>query len=429
MTQQETTRNQRRNFLNRRRPITLILFLTLLVVMAIELVGAAQRTGWGSDFGVLKQVWPLLNLPHAVNRFKKATDSENFARARTEYFVFDAVLGNRFRPNSLAYGLEPDETLQPRLAVQRRLRVDSSGFISHTSNGDAGVKQQGFPTDEQMLCVYISGGSTAAGWGASDNEHTWPALLETQLRERLRTESSSSWRDVIVVNGGVFGYGVSQELRRYLDEIAFIEPDIVVSFGGINERWGFNGFVVDYGLDGSQREMMNQFNRGTPFDPPTLLPYIRWFISDLKRQTPARAEADLYGFRSDSAPRAVTEQLLAMKVRQFHALCAQQGVRFLYVLQPAMGVGNKPLTAHEISLQQYMGSRYYPESWASYEKREREFYAVAQATLTENWHRDFTGVFNAIEETVYFDPRHYNNLGNQIVADRMYDEISSILGL
>jgi hypothetical protein len=89
-----------------------------------------------------------------------------------------------------------------------------------------------------------------------------------------------------------------------------------------------------------------------------------------------------------------------------------------------MGYGHKTLTAEENTLiDRYYHSGYSHLTWDEYCQRLENFYQVSGSHLTENWQYDLTGVFDEVKERVYFDSRHYNNLGNELIAQWMFKQI------
>jgi len=87
--------------------------------------------------------------------------------------------------------------------------------------GEVGPKRSG---TTRILTV---GGSTTFGLYASDNQHTWPAVLEASLRER--------GFDVEVLNAGTPGWTLRTSVT-HLELLGFgLEPDVVISLHAYND--------------------------------------------------------------------------------------------------------------------------------------------------------------------------------------------------
>jgi lysophospholipase L1-like esterase len=98
--------------------------------------------------------------------------------------------------------------------------TDRYGFIH---NGDPGRDFR-----RARFRIFVMGGSTVAGTGASCNQFTLPALLERRIRD-------AGLLDVAVVNAGVVGYYSAQELPFVVDEVLRYDPQVVISVTGIND--------------------------------------------------------------------------------------------------------------------------------------------------------------------------------------------------
>ena len=81
----------------------------------------------------------------------------------------------------------------------------------------------------QTRRIAILGASTVMGATAPDNEHTFPALLESRLRTRLRG------LDVEVINAGISGYALADEQAMLERRLAPLRPDLVVLYPGFND--------------------------------------------------------------------------------------------------------------------------------------------------------------------------------------------------
>jgi hypothetical protein len=78
------------------------------------------------------------------------------------------------------------------------------------------------------LRVLVLGGSTTFGAGVAREEDTWVKLLEDHLRARLGPRTD-------VINGGVSGYNIVENMLHYLLLLQKLEPDLVVLVTGVND--------------------------------------------------------------------------------------------------------------------------------------------------------------------------------------------------
>ncbi|MBI3117800.1 MAG: SGNH/GDSL hydrolase family protein [Candidatus Hydrogenedentes bacterium] len=383
--------------------------LACLLLLELVLAGFTRASGG-------KRTVSMTPVYNAAGRAKEPAVVRRFRdEIWRSYVVYDPLLGIRFRPHGRAIALEPAPDGTPAIAAHYALAVDRYGFISNASIPNESLKLDVLAKDPELFRILVSGGSTTAGWGASDNEHTWPARLEKILQQRL--EELAPYRAVAVINSGVFDYNMSQEIVRFVHETAYLNPHVVISFNGINDRWDYRGNTVDYSLKPYQYELVGTLNGTKPFTAPVLFPYVRTFLHRLRS-----VESDpnsMYGYRAAGALQGNAVELFLSKSRQFHALCTAEGIHFLHCFQPLMGTGEKRLTSEEEALKKYMGSDFYPESWDAYVERARRFYGEVRPRFNEPYQVDCAAIFDDVAERAYFDPRHYNDLGNELIAQRI----------
>ncbi len=227
---------------------------------------------------------------------------------------------------------------------------------------------------------------------------------------------------VVVINSGVFGYGISQELKRFQEETIYLKPNVIIAFNGMNEFWNYRGNPVHYATSSRQNFILRQIEKGQPEQPSLFTPYaFAWLRGeDAGPKVPVRRSFEYENPNYISHP---GYYLYLSKIAQFRTLCESNQIHFAYALQPVMGIGEKPLTEEEEAIKQFMGSEFYRKSWEQYVEEAQSFYRRVRRGLTESWQHDLSGIFDEVQETTYSDPRHYNDLGNKLVAERIFELI------
>ena len=81
---------------------------------------------------------------------------------------------------------------------------------------------------EVDLRVLVLGGSTSFGAGVSREQDTWIKVLEGRLRARISPRTD-------VINGGVSGYNIVENMFHYLLLLQKLEPDLVLLITGVND--------------------------------------------------------------------------------------------------------------------------------------------------------------------------------------------------
>ncbi len=338
------------------------------------------------------------------------------------------------RPRSKLVGLAPDENGVPVFSEEHALLIDSYGFVQNNSL----ESERAFAKPAGVYRIIVSGGSTVAGWGASNNEATWPAMLERSLQTLLAEARDSGllldYETVEVINAGVPGYDISQELTRFQTELIYMQPDLVIVFNGINEAWNFSGFPADFAIDSYQRRVEDLvLGRYQPIPRIVVLPYFQRTAGAVIEQAfPKSVVSDRrqLKFYQSAAAKLNADQLYISKIVQFKAICRKFGIPFVFVFQPIMGVGHKSLTPEETALQStWFGSQYYPPSYEQYQSELQAFYGPVQKWLAQQNEEhsqrnralviDMTGLFDNVSDRVYADPRHYNDRGQRLLAEAL----------
>jgi lysophospholipase L1-like esterase len=97
------------------------------------------------------------------------------------------------------------------------------------------INSQGFRGKEitepkgKTYRIVALGESTTFGWTLGPEDKPWPELLEQLVRERLKPD-----RPVEVINAGVPGATLCDNLLRLRDQILPLQPDMILSYHGVN---------------------------------------------------------------------------------------------------------------------------------------------------------------------------------------------------
>jgi lysophospholipase L1-like esterase len=127
--------------------------------------------------------------------------------------------------------------LKARYQVARFISDRHLGYVTtpdynwdgnrHNSLGFRGAEIV-LPKPAGVYRIVCLGGSTTYSDGVQDYAQSYPALLETYLRER-------GLANVDVVNAGVPGYTSLETLINLQTRVLDLEPDLIVVYHGINE--------------------------------------------------------------------------------------------------------------------------------------------------------------------------------------------------
>jgi len=397
------------------RRALIIFFITIVLLFVVE---GASYLFLKDKVAIKSTIYPVLNIK-SLYQGKNAV-REYYKKITDQYFAYDATLGFRFKPNKKLIALEGDEAGYPQLATSLQLTTDNYGFISNDNGYD-----NDYAIDSNIYTILITGGSTSSGWGATENHYTWISQLERLLNENKNT-ISQNFKRVRVINSGVFGYRAAQELKRFQEETIYLKPDLVIMFNGINEPWTFKGNPVDYSTHSKQYMMMNHFNQYSSIKDPfsLVMPYTMKFIDQLDKKNSDLKS--LYGYKKTPYLSMPAAELYMSKIKQFDAICRSHGIDFLYYLQPIMGAGKKVLSKREESLKNFFESVYYRNAWGKYSSQMNTFYNQIENhpdMLAGSEFKSARMLFDSFSDTLYSDPRHYNNEGQRVIAEYIYKEV------
>jgi len=124
------------------------------------------------------------------------------------------------------YMPDSDRYLRTRLRPRSRARLVQC-LISINSLGFRGPE---IPAEKGTAYRIVAlGEPTTFGLTLAREDRPWPELLEQMIRERLKPR-----RRVQVINAGIPGFRLDQNLRRLRRDILPLKPDVVISYHGIN---------------------------------------------------------------------------------------------------------------------------------------------------------------------------------------------------
>ncbi len=119
-----------------------------------------------------------------------------------------------------------DRTAPPRL----RPGASTTFFQSQISINQLGFRGADFPLEKGPAYRIVAlGESTTFGLTLDPTDRPWPELLEQIIRDRLEPD-----RPVQVINAGIPGNTLEENLARWSRDILPLKPDLLISYHGAN---------------------------------------------------------------------------------------------------------------------------------------------------------------------------------------------------
>jgi lysophospholipase L1-like esterase len=256
----------------------------------------------------------------------------------------------------------------------------------------------------RTIRIFALGGSTTD----PNDPGNWPKALYAML------ESKSI--PCQVYNGGVSGYSSNQEVLKMIRDVLPLKPDIVVSLNGLNDL-GFCHSVPGHPMvHPYQESLMRSLADGRPYLFPSTVHIVKRLQSRLNPDI-----RQVTGMNLGPEVRTTPAEQWEQNLRIMRAVAEEFDTEYLCFLQPAVGVGDySPSTEEEMML------RYTNEQReGKYVGHLEAFYCDARERCRKlSFCTDLTDVMRG-EINMYRDSRHPNPEGYRLIAEAIFDELSS----
>jgi hypothetical protein len=306
----------------------------------------------------------------------------------------------------------------------RTVRVASAGF-----RNDEEVTAEKPPN---VVRIVTMGGSTVWGedgayppYPAIDNSQTIAAHLERVLSAEA-TRRQAPFR-VQVLNAGVVGYCLYQNLDYFNHRLAEFRPDLVIAIDGHND---LDALILGI----PQYRHRNEAPLERALNHPTLFDVLRFGIKYAEQRSlfvrkahsrlgQAVSEWALQRERSELGEKRASDLEVETwlneyvdTVRRLDASVRIAGAHVLFAVQPELaGERQKPLTAVEVKMREYWGGQ-----WLHTEVRDRLIARMHEAADRYGiWFEDVSDVFRGTADQTYIDYTHLNDLGASLMAKRL----------
>jgi hypothetical protein len=271
--------------------------------------------------------------------------------------------------------------------------------ININSDGFRGMELQ----EDPDYRIFVVGGSTTFGNGATSNDVTIPDLLQKITLDKFPNKT------IEVINAGIPAAYSYTETNLIKNKFLSYNPNLLIIYDG------WNDLEINYDV----------------YSNPSLyqLDKIVRFIKQIEYVTPQVLVKLYSNYAYESAEKQIwdksnIEEKADLWQNSWMSICKLQDeydFKTVVILQPLVGTGSKQLTLEEEKYFKYYDGdnkiKYY------------QFYADALMKLESECTTtyDLRNAFDSNSETVFFDFGHMGKNGNKIIAKKFLDIITPIL--
>jgi lysophospholipase L1-like esterase len=264
--------------------------------------------------------------------------------------------------------------------------------------------------------IFCFGGSTMYSSGSRD-DYTIPS----ELSKLIQTNFSN--KNVELTNFGCHGYTrASENIQLQRELVKNNIPDIVIFYDGVNE-------IISAHQDNEAGSPTNAYNRRKEFKIGhsykkriKLMVYssnLYRFVATIKRKLFTNSSYKYSSSRSDKLATAVADNYVGL-VQLSKSLENTYGFKVFNFMQPNI-YSKKNLTKAEQGY--YKDEQYYESLFKlSYDTVQKDSVMIKDSTFV-----DISDVFDNAGKTVYFDFCHTGELGNKLVAARIFKYLKPAL--
>lgn len=271
--------------------------------------------------------------------------------------------------------------------------------------------------EESIYRVFLIGGSTTFGTGATSDSTTIPGLIQKKFEE-LRSDLK-----IEIINAGISAANSNTENKLILDKIVGYDPNLLIFYDGWNDVWHRNTILSEIDSLHTEKTITSSHKNSGVID---------FFQNNLKiYRTPLVIyknffwdKATHYQENLETKDLIKTTEKISSNWKKNKTEICQLGhdtnFKTIVILQPILGTGNKLYSTGEniiLPKTQFDIETVYVLN--ALEKPLNELNSICDQVI------DMRNVFDNIAHPVYFDKGHMNDYGNIIVADNIFESIKS----
>ena len=266
----------------------------------------------------------------------------------------------------------------------------SKGFVTYAKKGEK---------LERPVIVTL-GGSTTDGilFG-----HSWPEELAKVLKSQTLKGT--------VVNGGTGAYSTNQELLKLIRDGLEFEPDIVISYSGINDRGYYNELPHPM-VSKYQKDFFNGFlNRSAGSKPFPIFPSTVQLLNSLFKSKNSENLSLTLGVESTST----VGHYYKKNVEIMHSASTSQGAKYYSFIQP--------FALYKSKHSAIVPRGYYPEK--AIEESDALYEEIQKLPATHDYVFDISSVLEKEEDVYQIDGAHLKQKGDAVIAKVIFGYVEN----
>jgi len=278
-------------------------------------------------------------------------------------------------------------------------------FSIHINSFGFRGKEFSFEKDTNTYRIFMVGGSTTFGSGATSDEKTIPAHLQRKFVE--------AGYKIEVINAGVGASDSREEAFKIRNLYKKFEPDLFIIYGGWNDSF----------KKLEESELNIEISRFDEINSKKSFLQL-WISENLQNYRTVYVLYPILSHYTIASTLNSDVYLTNAEIwnNRWSLICSENkkdGIDTIILLQPVVGSGKKQLTYDENRHAEYIKG-----------KKTNEQLDVFSQVLPINFCTasfDLRSTFDDEQRAIFYDGGHMNDLGNEIMADTIYEKILPVI--
>jgi len=410
------------------KPLTLSILAILVSIVTILIIEGILSYFYSSNYFFQKKFFLSYKDNTVIKNDISFLDPYNKkikSSGRTLANRYTNATGGRWAPNTLARQYTYNKFVKSKSVG---LFTDNYGFI-HNGNPDRKLFQKDYYN------IIIIGGSTVEGANTtSSNDNTIAANLEQKLRKIDKK--------VNVINAGKSGYNSFDEFLTIYNLLGQYSFQEVIFMNGANDflsltysskkKWNYYEEIINY-----QKQFTHLFNRQYQLKTSYYLirlkkKFLNFFKEFLKKDEPYvykpnqdhlvnifQEEYDKY---EPNSPSVETVENYISNMRLIKSACIQFNIKCKFFLQPTLSSKNLLHSVEKEILNKIQFKDFKNTELKWYEIAASELKKISKNNNVKFY--DLSVTFKNESNLVFYDISHYNDLGNELISDKIYESFN-----